>query len=93
LSRKKKVSDIISKRYLLVSPEMNFSEINNYLRQKNVKRFPVVQDSKLVGLITETDIVQAARDFTRLHHFVQEIILVIFGIATVFFFFYFNPIW
>jgi len=82
----------MSNDFMVISPMTTFSEINKYLREKRIKRFPVVENERLIGLITETDIIEATRDFTRFHEVVQEVILTIFGLATAFFLFYFSPI-
>ncbi|MBI4453752.1 CBS domain-containing protein [Candidatus Woesearchaeota archaeon] len=92
VSKKTKVWDIMGDEFMIVSPLTTFSEITKSLRERKIQRFPVVEDGKLIGLITETDIIQATRDFTRLHQIVQEAILTIFGLATAFFLFYFSPI-
>lgn len=90
--KKTKVRDVMSKEFMVISPPTKFSDISKSLREKKIKRFPVVENEKLVGLITETDIIEAIRDFTRFHQIVQEVILAIFGLATAFFLFYFSPI-
>ncbi len=92
IAKKSKVKDIMSKNFMNISPATTFSAISKSLRGKNIQRFPVVENGDLVGLITETDIVEATRDFTRLHQIVQEIILAIFGLGTAFFLFYFSPL-
>lgn len=92
VSKKAKVSDVMSKQFRVISPMTRFSEISKAVREGQVKRFPVVEDEKLIGLITETDIIEATRDFTRIHQIVQEVILTIFGLATAFFLFYFSPL-
>ena len=92
VSKKAKVREVMNREFEVVSPDARFSEISRRLRERKVKRFPVVENDKLIGLITETDIVQATRDFTRLHQIVQEIILAVFGLATAFFLFYFSPL-
>lgn len=92
LTRKTKVRDVMDKNFIVISPDTKFYDISRYLREKNIKRFPVVEDGKLIGLITETDIVEATRDFTRFHEITQDIILTIFGFATSFFLFYFSPL-
>lgn len=91
-SKKTKIEDVIKKDFIIISPSTKFSEIEKAIRQKKITRFPVVENDKLVGLITETDIIEATRDFTRFHQIVQEIILAIFGLATAFFLFYFSPL-
>ena len=89
---KTKVKDIMSREFTVISPSTRFSDIIKTLKEKKIKRFPVVENEKLVGLVTETDIIEATRDFTRFHQIVQEVILAIFGLATAFFLFYFSPI-
>jgi len=91
-SNKKTVRDVMSREFMIISPSAKFFEINRRLREGKIKRFPVVENDRLIGLITETDIIQATRDFTRFHQIVQEAILAIFGFATAFFLFYFSPI-
>ena len=91
-SGKNKISEVMGKSFMVISPLTKFSGIINYLNDKKIKRFPVVENDKLVGLITETDVIEATRDFTRFHQIVQEVILAIFGLATAFFLFYFSPI-
>ena len=92
VSGKKKVKDAMSRNFAIIFPAAKFSDLTKSLRGKNIKRFPVMENEKLVGLITETDIIQATRDFTRFHQIVQEVILGIFGLATAFFLFYFSPL-
>lgn len=92
ISGKARVKDVMSKEFMIISPIATFSELTKTLRNKKIKRFPVVENEKLIGLITETDIVEATRDFTRFHQIMQEIILTVFGLATAFFLFYFSPL-
>lgn len=92
LLKKSKIRDVMNKNFKVISPNTSFNEISRLLRQKQITRFPVVQDGSLTGIITESDIVEATRDFTRFHQVVQDVILTIFGIATAFFLFYFSPL-
>ena len=92
LSKKPRVRDVMGMDFMVISPRTKFSEITRHLMGKKIKRFPVVEDEKLIGLVTETDIIEATRDFTRFNQIVQEIILAIFGLATAFFLFYFSPV-
>ena len=93
VSKKTNVQDIMSKEFIIVSPLTAFSEINKSLKEKKIKRFPVVDNDRLTGLITETDVIEATRDFTRFNQIVQDVILAVFGLATAFFLFYFSPLW
>ncbi|MBI2650663.1 CBS domain-containing protein [Candidatus Woesearchaeota archaeon] len=92
VSKRKNVRDVMGREFMVVSPQATFSGISRSLKEKKIKRFPVVENGRLVGLITETDMVEATRDFTRFHQIVQEVILAIFGFATAFFLFYFSPV-
>ena len=92
LAKKTKVKDAMSKNFIEISPNTKFYDVSRLLREKKIRIFPVVESGELIGLITETDIVEATRDFTRMHQITQDIILTVFGLATAFFLFYFSPI-
>ena len=92
IAKKSKVKDVMDKDFMIISPSAKISDITQSVRQGKIKRFPIMDKGRLVGLITETDIIEATRDFTRFHQLVQDTILTIFGIATAFFLFYFSPL-
>lgn len=92
VAKKTKVKDVMDMEFMVMPPLTNFSEIIKYSRNKKIRKFPIVDNGILVGLVTETDIVEATRDFTRFHQIMQEVILAIFGLATSFFLFYFSPL-
>lgn len=87
-----KVKDVMSRNFLTISPEAAYTFIIKKLKEEKIRLFPVVQNNKLVGIITETDIVDATRDFTRFHQIMQEVILAVFGLVTSFFLFFFSPL-
>ena len=87
-----KVNGIMSKNFLVISPKTSYPYLLKKLRKEHITRFPVVENNKLVGIITETDIVDATRDFTRFHQIMQEVILAVFGLVTAFFLFFFSPL-
>jgi len=92
-TNKKKVSDFMHKNFKIIDTYARYVDIVKDLREKGIKKFAVVDlDMNLVGFITETDIVKATRDFTRMHQITQEVILAIFGIVTAFFLFFFSPL-
>jgi len=91
-SGKSKVKDVMSNNFMKISLAAKFSDVSRNLRDNKARRFVVVEDEKLIGLITETDVVETTRDFTRMDQIVQEVILGIFGLATAFFLFYFSPL-
>ena len=92
VSNKKKVKEIMASNFKTIPPTAKFSDVSKNSRDNKVMRFAVVENNKLVGLITETDIVEATRDITRIDEMVQELILGIFGLGTAFFLFYFSPL-
>ena len=92
LLSKKKVSDVMEREFTVVSPSDRFSQVNKVLMEQKIKIFPVVENQKLVGLVTETDMIEATRDFTRMHQIVQDTILFVFGLATLFSIIYFSPL-
>ena len=53
------VADIMSHNIVAVSEETPVSEIAALLTERNVKRVPVIQDGKLVGIVSRADIVHA----------------------------------
>jgi|TARA_B100001971_G_C18020998_1_gene447374 CBS domain-containing protein len=92
-SDKTKVKEIMNKDYHMILPHTKYTDILKDFREKDIRRFPVVDDGNiLIGLVTESDIVQATRDFTRMHHIMQEVILAVFGVVTAFFLFFFSPL-
>ena len=89
---KLKVKNIMNKKFMTITPDTTYQYIVKKLREEKIDKFPVVEQNKLVGIITETDIIDATRDFTRFHQIMQEVILAIFGLVTAFFLFFFSPL-
>lgn len=87
-----KVKDVMSKRFLIVNPDTTYTFIIKKLKEEKIRLFAVAENDKLAGIITETDIVDATRDFTRFHQIMQEVILTVFGLVTAFFLFFFSPL-
>jgi len=82
----------MSRQFLVINPNTNYSFLIKKLKEEKIKKFPVVENDKLIGIVTETDVVDATRDFTRFHRIMQDIILTVFGLVTAFFLFFFSPI-
>jgi CBS domain-containing protein len=53
------VADIMSHELIVVNEETDVSEIAMLLTERKIKRVPVVQDGKLVGIVSRADIVHA----------------------------------
>jgi CBS domain-containing protein len=60
------IKDVMVKQVTTVSPEMELSDAIALMVERKIGCLPVVQDNKLLGLITETDILmQYCRDLGR----------------------------
>ena len=53
-----KVGDVMTKEVRTVVPEMRLPELERALLQEQVRGFPVVQDGRLVGVVSRSDIVR-----------------------------------
>jgi len=58
---KTKVSEIMSTKLVVGTPDMDVVDAARMMLQKKIKKLPVVTDSQLVGLVTFTDIVRTVR--------------------------------
>jgi CBS domain-containing protein len=54
-----RVAEIMTRQVATVRPDADLGEVANVLRTHHVKRVPVVQDGKLLGIVTRSDIVEA----------------------------------
>ena len=54
--RKLVVSDIMTKRLVVGNPDMEIHEAARLMFKKKIKKLPIVENGKLVGLITLTNI-------------------------------------
>lgn len=60
-----KVSDIMTKEVIFVSPETKITDVTQILSDKNLNGVPVVDEGKVVGMITEADLI--TRDSMGIH--------------------------
>jgi CBS domain-containing protein len=56
IARKTKVKDIMSSPLIAVAPDTNLEEAGQLMFQKKIKKLPVIDREKLVGLISLTDV-------------------------------------
>jgi CBS-domain-containing membrane protein len=53
------VADVMTRQVATVHPDADLGEVANVLRVHRFKRVPVMQDGKLLGIVTRSDIVEA----------------------------------
>lgn len=58
-SKAKKLGDIMTKNPKTVGPNSTLDEVVTFMGEKNLKRLPVVDNGKVVGIITRTDVIRA----------------------------------
>jgi len=54
-----KVSKIMSKPIVVGNPQMDVDEASKLMRRRRIKKLPVVEKGRLVGLVTTTDLVRS----------------------------------
>jgi CBS domain-containing protein len=71
--RETKVSEIMTKHVTVGTPDMEFADAMKLMFEKNVKKLPIAEGGKLVGLVTMTDIACAhARKMETLKKIKEE---------------------
>lgn len=57
-SRETLVSDLMTKNVLYVSPDKNIEDCMFLMTTKNIRHLPVIEDARLVGIISINDVVK-----------------------------------
>ena len=60
-----KVKAIMSKPIICGDPEMDADEAARYMVHKNIKKLPVVEDGRLIGIMTLTDLCTVQPDLAQ----------------------------
>jgi CBS domain-containing protein len=58
-SKTKKVVDLMSKPLIAASPDMRAGDAAKLMFERNIKKLPVVENGRLVGLVTLTDLLRS----------------------------------
>lgn len=61
-SQQRKVKKLMTGSTITVTPDTSTREISRLFYERNIKRVPVVQDGKLVGLVSRGDLLRALAD-------------------------------
>ena len=54
-----RVKDIMTKPLLMISPGLNIENVARLMKMANIRRAPVFDGEKIVGIISNTDIINA----------------------------------
>jgi CBS domain-containing protein len=54
-----KVSDIMSEPLMTISPEMSVETVARLMAKTDIRRFPVMEENRLVGMVSNSDILKA----------------------------------
>lgn len=66
-TRKTKAEQIMTKELISVSPKTEIEEAARLMFQKKIKKLPVVENGKLLGLVTLTDILRIQPQLIRMY--------------------------
>jgi len=58
-SKETTVSEIMTRQVIVGNPDMELVEATRLMFENNVKKLPIVEENRLVGLVTLTDIARA----------------------------------
>ena len=83
---KEPVSKIMNSPVTSMTPNMKLDEALKIIDTKRFRRYPVVENNELVGLVTKKDVVNAISDNLRFHRNIQNIVLVLFVLFEFFVF-------
>jgi len=61
--RRSRVSHIMSKPLITTSPDTDLRDAINLMNERRIKKLPVVEDERLLGLLSITDIVRSLAYF------------------------------
>ncbi|MFH1474061.1 MAG: CBS domain-containing protein [Candidatus Aenigmatarchaeota archaeon] len=57
-----KVKDIMTKDLVIISPEKTLEEAADIMTEEKIKKLPVVENGRLVGIVTATDLISYEKD-------------------------------
>ena len=83
------VTTIMSSPLTSMSPDMKLEEALKIVDTRNFRRYPVVKDNKLAGIITKKEIITAVSDNLKFHLNIQTSVLTLFVVFELFVFFYY----
>jgi CBS domain-containing protein len=61
----RKVTDVMTRRVITATPDTPLSKIANLLEKNAIKRVPIVEGGKLVGIVSRANLLQALASLTK----------------------------
>lgn len=91
-SLKQPVSSIMSSPLTFMTPDTKLDEALKTIDTKRFRKYPVIENNRLVGLVTKNDIVIAISDNMKFHRAIQNIVLILFVLFEFFVFILYEPL-
>lgn len=85
-SLKEPVSRIMTSPVVSMAPDIKLDEALKIIDTKKFRKYPVVENDTLLGIVTKKDLVIAVSDNVRLHRNIQNIVLILFVLFEFFIF-------
>ena len=85
-SFKEPIIDVMNYPVTFMTPNMKLDEALKIIDTKGFKRYPVVENDEIVGLVTKKDVINSISDNLKFHRNIQNIVLVLFVLFEVLFF-------
>src|SRR3989338_2595456 len=86
------VNGIMSSPITFMTPDTRLDEALKIIDTKRFRKYPVIENNRLVGLVTKNDIVLSISDNVRLHRAIQNIVLILFVLFEFFVFVLYQPL-
>ena len=84
------VDKIMSCPVTAMNLNIGLEEALKIIDEKKFRKYPVIDNNKLVGLVTKKDIVRNASENIRLHRNIQNLVLVLFVLFELFVFVFYR---
>lgn len=86
MSMKDPISKLMTSQVTSMDPDTKIDEALKIIDSKRYRRYPVVANGELLGVVTKKDIVNAVSDNIKLHRRIQDAVLVLFVLFEFFVF-------
>lgn len=85
-SLKAPIAEIMSSPVTSMAPNMKLDEALKIIDTKKFRKYPIVENGELVGLVTKKDVVNAISNNVKFHRNIQNAVVVLFVLFEFFVF-------